>query len=216
MAAHAEAERQSLERDWWLRLALVLQAPRVVFRALRDDSDEAAGARQEPLLLVGFLAGMAGVLSTGAVGHALDDFQLDGVDLALIVFFGGLFYGLAGFFGLGALVYLGENLADGRGSYRRSRHLLGFACVPLALSLLVWPIRLALYGEAWFRSGGSDQGAGGDLFRALDVAFIAWCAVLLVIGMRELNGWTWRRAALAAVVPLAAPALALLRAHGVV
>src|SRR5581483_11841328 len=195
---------------------LVLQAPRIVFRALRDDSDEAAGARQEPLLLVGFLAGLAGVLSTGAIGHALDDFQLDGVDLSITVFFGALFYGLVGYFGLGALVYLGENLADGRGSYRRSRHLLGFACAPLAVSIVLWPVRLALYGEAWFRSGGADGDAGGDVFRALDVAFVVWCAALLVLGLRELNGWAWRRAAVAAVVPLVLPALALLRAQGVV
>ena len=39
-------------RDWWLRTLLVLQSPRSVFAALRDDSREAAGARQEPIIAI--------------------------------------------------------------------------------------------------------------------------------------------------------------------
>jgi len=36
-----------------------------------------------------------------------------------------------------------------------------FASAPLALSLLlVWPVRLAIYGDDLFRSGGSDTGTG--------------------------------------------------------
>jgi hypothetical protein len=204
----------SLERDWWLRLALVLQSPRTVFAWLRDDTDEAVAARQEPVLLVGFLAGIAGVLSTNAIGHALDDLGLDGVDLAVIVFLAGLIYGLAGYFAFGALVYLGEQLAASLGSYRRSRHLLAFACAPLALSLVVWPVRLALYGEDNFRSGGSDSGTGGSIFEGIEVGVVVWCVALLVLGIRTANGWTWRRAAAAAVVPVLVPAAALARAYG--
>src|SRR5690242_4710016 len=57
----------SLERDWWLRLGMVFIAPRTVFAWLRDDSDDAVGARQEPVLLVGFLAGGAGVLASSGI-----------------------------------------------------------------------------------------------------------------------------------------------------
>jgi hypothetical protein len=205
-----------LERDWWLRLGLVFQAPRPVFAWLRDDTDEAAQARQEPVLLVGFLAGLAGVLSTNAIGHALDDFGLDGVDLAVSVFLAGLIYGLAGYFALGALVYLGEQLAGSLGSYRRSRHLLAFACAPLALSIVVWPVRLALYGEDWFRSGGSDSGTGGSVFEGIEVAVIIWCLALLVLGIRTANGWTWPRAVGATAVPALVPAAALARAYGLI
>jgi len=204
----------SLDREWWLRLASVFQAPRSVFAWLRDDSDEAAGARQEPVLLVGFLAGLAGVLSTNAIGHALDDFGLDGVDLAVTVFFAGLIYGLAGYFAFGALVYLGEQLAGSLGTYRRSRHLLAYACAPLALSLAVWPLRLALYGEDSFRSGGSDSGAGGSVFEGIEVAVIVWCVGLLVLAIKIVNGWTWSRALAAAAVPALVPAAALARAYG--
>jgi Yip1-like protein len=206
----------SLERDWWLRLALVFQSPRTVFAWLRDDTDEAAQARQEPVLLTGFLAGLAGVLSTNAIGHALDDFGLDGVDLAVSVFLAGLVYGLAGYFAFGALVYLGEQLAGSLGSYRRSRHLLAFACAPLALSILVWPVRLALYGEDNFRSGGSDSGTGAAVFEGIEVAVIVWCVALLALGIKEANGWTWPRALAATAVPALVPAAALARAYGLI
>jgi hypothetical protein len=206
----------SLEREWWLRLALVVQAPRAVFAWLRDDSDDAAAARQEPVLLAGFLAGLAGVLSTNAIGHALDDFGLDGVDLAVIVFLAGLLYGLVGYFAFGALVYLGEQLASSLGSYRRSRHLLAFACAPLALSLAVWPVRIALYGEDNFRTGGSDTGTGGSVFEGIEAAVVAWCVALLVLAIKEANGWTWPRALAATAVPALVPVLALARAYGLI
>ena len=179
--------------------------PSSVFAWLRDDTDEAAGARAEPILLVAFLAGIAGVLSTRAIGHTLDDFGLDGVDLAVVVFFAGLIYGIAGYYGLGAVVYLGEQLAGSLASYRRSRHVFAFACAPLALSLAIWPVRLALYGEDNFRAGGSDSGTGGSVFAGIEAAAIAWCLILIVIGIRAANGWTWRRALAAAAVPALVP-----------
>jgi hypothetical protein len=206
----------SLDRDWWLRLALVFQTPGNVFAWLRDDTDDAAAARQEPVLFVGFLAGLAGVLSTNAIGHALDDFGLDGVDLAVIVFFAGLIYGLVGYFAFGALVYLGEQLAGSLGSYRRSRHVLAFACAPLALSLCVWPVRLALYGEDSFRSGGSDSGTGGSVFEGIEVAAVAWCVALLALGIKKANGWAWPKALAATAVPALVPAAAFARAYGLI
>ena len=212
----ARVETRSLERDWWLRLALVSQAPATVFAWLRDDTDEAASARAEPVLLVGFLAGIAGVLSTNGIGRALDDFGLDGLDLAVIVFLAGLIYGIVGYFAFGALVYLGEQLAGSLGSYRRSRHLLAFVCAPLALSLALWPVRLALYGEDNFRSGGSDSGTGGAIFEGIEAAVVVWCLVLLAIGVRQANGWRWPRALAAVAVPVLVPAAAYARAYGLI
>lgn len=215
MSAEAQSSAR-LERDWWLRLGLVLQSPRAVFAWLRDDTDEAVQARQEPVLLVGVLAGLAGVLSSNAIGRALDDFGLDGVDLAVSVFLAALIYGVAGFFAFGALVYLGEQLAGSLGTYRRSRHILAFACAPLALSLAMWPVRLALYGEDSFRSGGSDSGTGGSIFEGIEVAVVVWCVALLALGIKEANAWTWPRALAATAVPALVPAAALLRAFGVI
>jgi len=193
---------------------MVFTAPLHVFGWLRDDSDEAAGARQEPVLLVGFLAGAAGVLTSNGISHALDDFGLDGVDLAVVVLFAALIYGLVGYFAFGALVYIGEQVADGLGSYRRARHILAFACAPLALSLVLWPVRLALYGADNFKSGGSDSGTGGAVFEGIETAVVLWCFGLVVLGIRTANGWSWRRTAIAAAVPALVPALALARAYG--
>jgi hypothetical protein len=213
MSAQAQPTT-TLERDWWLRLGMVFTSPKHVFAWLRDDTDEAAAARQEPVLLIGFLAGAAGVLTSNGISHALDDFGLDGVDLGVIVLFASLIYGIVGYFALGALVYIGEQLADGLGSYRRARHILAFACAPLALSLVIWPVRLALYGEDNFKSGGSDAGTGGAVFEGIETAVVVWCFVLLVLGIRTANGWSWRRTAIAAAVPAIVPVLAFARAYG--
>ena len=215
----ADAARAPVsERDWWLRLALVLVAPVHVFAWLRDDSDEAAEARQEPVLLVGSLCGLAGILSTSLVQHGLDldttlGVKRDGVDLAVVVFIASLLYAAVGYFAVGAFVYLGEQLADSLGTYRRARHLLVYASVPFALSLVVWPLRLSLYGSDNFHSGGSDRHAAA-VFQAIEAGAVVWAFVLLLIGIRTVNGWTWTRAAAAWLAPAAVPALALARAYG--
>ena len=205
---------ESSERLWWLRALLVLQAPRPVFAALRDDSDDAAEARQEPLVAIVFLAGMAGVLATSIAGRLLDDPAFDGLVVLVWTIVGGGFYGLAAYFLVGALLYFGASLLGSLGSYRRARHLLGFAAVPIALSLIVWPVRLALYGSDAFRSGGSDAGTGGDVFAAVDAGFVAWSLALLAIGVRTVHGWSWPRTLAAAALPAALPVLAFARAFG--
>jgi hypothetical protein len=201
-------------RDWWLRAVLVLQRPRAVFVALRDDSKEATGDMAEPILLVVILAGIAGVLTTGTAAHLmdLDGSGLDAVTTAIWAFFFGAIYGTFGYFVVGALVHWAVKLLGSLGTYRRSRHVLAFAVVPMALSLVLWPVKLSLYGGDWFRTGGRDTGGGGAAFDVLTYAFFLWAAVLLVIGVRSVHGWTWRRAlgatALALVAPIAAALVA--------
>jgi hypothetical protein len=201
----ASEQAPSLQREWWLRALAVLQSPQAVFAAMRDDSPRAAQARQEPLVAFVFLAGMAGVLSTSLAGRLLDDGNLDGLDMAVWTFLGGAAYGGVVYWLGGALLYAASLLLGGDGSYRRTRHVLGYAAAPLALSLLlVWPVRLAVYGLDVFRTGGSDVGAGDKVFEALALGFGAWALMLLVTGMRAVHGWPWLRA-LAAVLLAAAP-----------
>ncbi|HLY85522.1 MAG TPA: hypothetical protein VKO84_03270, partial [Gaiellaceae bacterium] len=66
MGSTAESSRISpLERNWWLRAPAVLVAPRAVFVALRDDSDEdEVDRRQEALTALIGLAGISAVLGT--------------------------------------------------------------------------------------------------------------------------------------------------------
>ena len=195
MAAPAQREvAPADERAWLARALLVLIDPRPVFAALRDDSEDAARARQEPILAIVGLAGIALVLWTTTAGRVMDDPAYDGLVVAVWAFIGGAFYGLFAYFAVGAVLYGGLRAAGSLGSYRRARHLLAFACAPLALSLVVWPVRLAVYGEDVFRTGGSDHGAGNAIFAAIELGFVAWALALLIVGTRTLHAWTWPRA----------------------
>ena len=198
-----------MERVWWERTLLVLRRPAEVFAALREGDDD---SRSEPLLAIVFLAGIAGVLGTNAFAHSLDDFELDELTLAVVAFIAGGLYGLVGYFLLGFLAYAGARAGGSDASYRRARQIVGFAVVPLALSLLVWFVRIAVYGGDPFRTGGSDSGFGNRLFEAAEVAVVGWSGALLVIGLRAYHGGSSARALAAALPALALPALALLSA----
>lgn len=200
-----------MERVWWERTLLVLRRPAEVFAALREDDDH---SRSEPLLAIVFLAGIAGVLGTNAFSHALDDFELDGLTLAVVAFISGGLYGLVGYFLLGFLVYAGARAAGSDATFGRARQMAGFAVVPLALSLLVWFVRIAVYGGDPFRSGGSDTGFGNHLFEGIELAVLLWSGALLAVGLRAYHGWSIPRALVAALPALALPAIAVLSAFG--
>jgi len=85
--------------------------------------------------------------------------------------------GSSPYFALGAVLYGSVKALGSQGTYRRSRHVLAFAAVPIALSLVIWPVKLALYGGDWFRAGGRDTGAGAAVFDLIEFAFFAWAAV---------------------------------------
>jgi hypothetical protein len=211
VAGDESTERLAEERAWLLRALLVLQSPRAVFAALRDDSDDAARARQEPVTAIIGLAGIAGVLWTPVAGRLLDDPAIDEVLVAVWAFVGGGIYGVFSYFAGGALLFLGLRSAGGAGSFRRARHLLAFALAPVALSLFaVWPVRLAVFGSDVFRRGGDDGGGADAIFAALALGFVAWSAALLVVGTRAVHGWPWRRALEGVALAVAVPALILL------
>lgn len=194
-------------RDWWLRALLVLQRPRPVFAALRDDTKESVSDRAEPVLAIVLLAGIAAVLSTKTASQLLDDGSYDGLLVAVWAFLAGGVYGVFGYFTFGALLHGGVKALGSQGSYRRSRHVLAFAAAPIALSLVLWPVKLAVYGEALFRTGGSDHGAGIRVFDVLELVFLLWAAALLVTGVRAVHGWTWGRAGAACALAIAVPTL---------
>jgi hypothetical protein len=196
VSAELSAHKASPERQWWLRTLAIFQSPRAVFAALRDDSEEQAAARQEPVLALVFLAGIAGVLSARETGRLLDYREIDAVLVAVVTFLSGGIYAFVTYWLGGALLHLGIRAAGGEGSYRRSRHVLAFAAAPLALSLLlVWPLRLAVYGGDSFRAGGADEGAGYWIFTGISIGFAAWAFVLLVLGVSVVQRWTLGRAA---------------------
>src|SRR5439155_19874455 len=93
MASSVETTRPSaLERSWWLRAPAVLVAPRAVFVSLRDESEEAVEARQEPLTAIAALAGIAAVLATPVARELLNQEGTTPIVVAVWAFLGGLSY----------------------------------------------------------------------------------------------------------------------------
>jgi hypothetical protein len=200
-----------LERSWWLRAPAVLVAPRAVFVSLRDDSDEAAEARQEALNGMIGLAGFAGVLGTPVARHLLNDASVSVSLIPVWVFLGGAAYAVAVYWLGGGLLYGAAGRFGGLGSYRRARHVLALSSAPLALALFtLWPLRIAIYGQDLFRTGGNDWGPGDRIFGGLLYFAFAWSAVLLVVGVRSVHGWSWARSLATVGLAAALPALVVL------
>jgi hypothetical protein len=196
-AAHERA------RAWWRLLPQVLTRPNEVFEALKEDDETDVEARSEPILAIVIVAGTAGILLTPAWGTLLDDESLDWLVIAVITFIGGLFYGTAGYFLLGIVVWAGARAVgfDVRG--RAARQLVAFCALPFALSLLViLPVVLVAFGYDWFRTGGSDDGIGRALVLGVGAAFALWSLTLLAFGLRRTFGLPWR--AVAGALALAA------------
>jgi hypothetical protein len=215
LSAVAGAESRTDQKAWFLRALLVLQSPRPVFAAIRDDSDEVAEARQDAAGAIVWLGGIAGILATTVASRLLDDVEIDGSLVAVWAFLAGGLYGFGLYCVVGKVLHVSLRRLGGRGSFRRARHLLAFAATPIALALFVyWPIRIAIYGGDLFRTGGADGRGAGEALAWVFYAFIAWALVLLVVGVRTVHGWSWGRS-LAGVAIASAIAAGLAIAVGV-
>jgi Yip1 domain len=182
------------DKAWFLRALLVLQSPRSVFAALRDDSDGAAEERQDVAGALVWLAGIAAVLATTVASRLLDDVEMDGSLVAVWAFFAGGVYGFALYLVVGKVFHVALRRLGSRGSFRRARHVLAFAATPIALALLVyWPVRIAVYGRDLFRTGGADGHGAGEVLAWVFYAFVLWALALLIVGVRTVHGWTWGR-----------------------
>jgi hypothetical protein len=196
---------QARVRAWWRLLPKTITHPSVVFVALREDDDTDVDARSEPILAIVLLAGMAGILLTPSWGTLTDTEALDGLTLAVVTFIGGIFYGFAGYYLLGLVLWLGARAVGLETRSRPLRHVLAFACLPFALSLLVTvPAILFGFGADWFHTGGSDAGGGHAAVVGIGCAFAAWSLALLGLGLRTTFELPWRGVAgslsLAAVI----------------
>jgi hypothetical protein len=194
--------------NWWKRAPAVLLAPRPVFVALRDESLEAAEDRQEPLAALICLAGIAVVLTSPTFRRMLNDASVSLVLVPVLAFIAGVLYGIATFWLGGGLLFGAARRLGSLGDYRRARHTLALASAPLALALITfWPVRIAIYGRDLFRTGGDDYGRGDAVFGGIFIGFVAWSAILLVIGVRAVHGWSWPRSLGAVALAAAFPAL---------
>jgi hypothetical protein len=180
-------------RQWWRRVPCLLTHPHGVFVALREDDEVDVDARSEPILAIVLVAGMAGILLTPTWGTLLDDESLDWMVLAVVTFIGGLFYGTAGYFLLGLVVWIGGRAVGLETRARAARQLVGFAALPFGLSIVVTvPAILLAFGTDWFRTGGSDDGTGRAVVVSLGLALALWSLGLLAIGLRTTFELPWR------------------------
>lgn len=185
-------------RAWWRRVPQALRDPVAVFSALRETDEVDRDARSEPLTAIVILAGMAGILLTPAWGGLMDDASVDALVVAVLTFVGGVFYGSFGYYLLGLAVWIGAKGAGVDASFRLSRQLVGFAAIPLALSVVVTlPIVVLGFGGDWFASGGADEGVARAVVVAIGLVFAAWSLVLVVVGLRATFRLPWRGVAVA-------------------
>ena len=125
------------QRLWWRRLPLVLVRPHEVFAALRSTDEDDEAARQEPVLLVVLVAGMAGAVLSPAWREVLDQPDVDGLAALVLTFVVGGAEGAVAYFLVGGALHLGTRGMGNPGRFRTTRHILAFSAVPLALSLAV-------------------------------------------------------------------------------
>ena len=199
MSAQTESP-ESVEREWWSRLPRLLVAPSEVFAGLRDESRAAGDARQEQLVAVAFLAGIAMFIGLVAIEPPYDKYHLDfsTFNLVLESILGGALVALSNFWLGGALVYLGTRGLGALSGYRLARHIAGLATTPFVLLLVSSvPVRFGLYGTDLFRAEGGDSGTGGHVFIAIDALVLIWTLALLLVGIRVTQRWSWGRAAAA-------------------
>jgi hypothetical protein len=196
---------------WWLRAPAVLVAPQAVFASLRDESEEDAEARQEPIMAVAALAGISVVLVTPTFRRMLNDGAVSLSLIPVLAFVSGTLFAAATYWLGGGLLYGAGRRLGSLGSYRRARQVLALASAPLAVSLLTfWPVRVAVYGQDLFRTGGDDYGRGDAVFGGVYLGLVAWSVLLLFVGVRAVHGWTWGRTAAAVALAAAFPALIVL------
>src|SRR4051812_39629521 len=189
MSIPADQAHPDGARAWWQRVLLVPQAPRAVFAELRDDSREAAEDRQDAIAAVAFFVGVALTLFSSQAASFADDPFRAGIVIPVWLFIAGLLVGLVNYWLAGGALYLALSRLGAKSSYRQARHLLALAAVPLALSLVLLPVRLALYGGDIFRSGGADSGPGAHVFTVLEAGVGLWGLVFLAIGIPGVTRW---------------------------
>jgi Yip1-like protein len=182
-------QTEGLVGAWWRHVPRVLWRPREVFVALRETDEDDQTARQEPILAIVLLAGIAAVLMMG--GTIVSDPSVDGLVVGAVTFISGALYGAAAYVVLGIGVLLGVRGAEGEGTFRDARHLVAFSLAPLAASVIVLiPVIAVAYGSAYF--GDETPGSSTRVVLAIGLPFVAWSAVLLGLGLRVTYQLSWR------------------------
>jgi hypothetical protein len=138
----------------------------------------------------------------------LNDGRVSLLLIPVLAFIAGGIYAAVVYWLGGGLLFGAARRLGSEGTWLRARHVLALASTPLAVSLVTfWPIRIAVYGEDLFRTGGDDYGRGDAIFGGVFLGFVAWSVWLLLVGVRSVHGWTWGRSAATVALAAAFPVL---------
>ena len=162
--------------DWWLRTLLVLQSPRAVFVALRDDI---AGALRPTARSRCCSSCSSPGIALSPSARARSTTTTTGCCSPVWVFLAGGLTASPRYWFFGAVLYVA-------GRALGSRRLVP----PVAARAGVRERAAARCPLVLRRPTGGAARSPGSCF-----AFVAWSALLLVVGVRAVHGWTWARAA---------------------
>ena len=110
--------------------------------------------------------------------------------IAVEAFFAGVLVALQNYWLGGAALLLGLRSLGSMARYRTARQIVGLSTAPFVLALVVvWPLRIAVFGEDLFRSDGSDEGTTGYVLNGVDAFFVLWAILLAIVGVRTVEGW---------------------------
>jgi hypothetical protein len=144
-----------------------------LFTRLREDSPDEAADRTDVVAGLAFAAGVAAALAAG--GDELRD--LDALNSLVWIFLTGLALGFVLYWIFGGALAFTVRRLGGTGTPRRVRHVLAFSFAPLIPALLAWLI-----------------------WPPLLIGLALLSLALLLVGLREVYGWSLARAASATVL----------------
>ena len=144
-------------------------------------------------------------LATATAGQLFNDAEFDWLLVGVESIVAGAPIALQNYWLGGAALLMGLRSFGSMARYRVARQVIGLSTMPFVLALVVvWPLRVAVFGSDVFRSGGSDEGTAGAVLTAIDAVFVAWALGLVIVGVRAVEQWGWARsvgaAAFAAVL----------------
>lgn len=162
-----------------------------------------ARIRGQPTALALIFPAASGVVQSFLQGTSNNTGASASVPMILgIAFPVGIVWGLIQLHVVAGVLYLVARSGDDRIPYTRLRHMVALASAPTAYALVAWLLGAAFVGRAEFVSGTTLQTlglSGTALFQLLGlylgtVLCGLWSLVLLVLGIREVEGTTVRGA----------------------
>lgn len=174
-------------------------SPRRIFRFIED------AAYEKHLILLMVLAGIGRTFDRATMKDMGDKYPLEAVILFCIL--GGIAFGWISFYIYGGLLRWTGTWIGGRAGFKSILRVLVYGNIPIVCTLVLLFIQIGIYGEALFQSDGDlvSAGIGGNITfwgsMIVELMFIIWAVVLIVIGLSEVQGFSVWKALLNLILP---------------